>query len=175
MHVRSLFPLAVVTTLAVIGIVAADEEKVALDKLPKAVSEAVKKKFAGAELTGASKETENGKTVFEVSVKHKGHKMDVTVTEAGMIETIEKEIAAKDLPAGVRSAIDKKYPNATFKIVEEIIKVKDNKDTLDVYEVLLVSTDKKTMEVCVAPDGKITKEEEKREEEKKEVEKKDKK
>src|SRR5262245_4723675 len=90
----------------------ADEEKVALDKLPKAVSESVKKKFVGAELTGASKETENGKTSFEVSLKHKGQKMDVTVTEAGVIELIEKEISAKDLPAVVRSAIDKKHPNA---------------------------------------------------------------
>jgi hypothetical protein len=166
---RVLWPSAGLLTIVLVftGSARADEEKVALDKLPRAVADAVKKKFAGAELTGASKETENGKTIFEVSLKHKGQKMDVTVTADGHIEVIEKEIAAKDVPAAVRAALDKKYPKATVKIIEEIIKVKDGKDTLDVYEFLIVSADKKTVEVSIAPDGKITKEEEKKDEQKK--------
>jgi hypothetical protein len=161
---RISWPAMGIVGIAVFAAVAvrADEEKIAIDKLPKAVAESVKKRFSGAELTGASKETENGKTTFEVSLKHKGQKMDVTVTPTGVIELIEKEIAAKDLPQVVRTAIDKKYPKATFKIVEEIIKVKDDKDALDAYEILLVSMDKKTLEVSVAPDGKITREEEKK-------------
>src|SRR5205085_11412445 len=43
-----------------------EEEKVPLDKLPKAVTEAVKKKFPRAELVSAEKEKQDGKTVYEV-------------------------------------------------------------------------------------------------------------
>ena len=66
-----LLSLIVGIALTVLGAFAvwADEEKVPLDKLPKAVVEAVKEKFPKAELVSASKEDENGKTVFEVSIK----------------------------------------------------------------------------------------------------------
>ena len=46
----------------------------------------------------------------------------------------------------------------------EFIKVKDGKETLAYYEVLLVTADKKTLEVVVTADGKITKTEDKKEE-----------
>src|SRR5947209_5648528 len=42
----------------------ADEEKVPLDKVPKAVIEAVKKRFPRAELVGASTEKTGDKTVY---------------------------------------------------------------------------------------------------------------
>jgi hypothetical protein len=141
--------------------VRADEEKVPLDKLPKAVLEAAKKRFPKAEVTGASKETEDGKTVYEVELKEDGKKLDVTLTADGTIILIERQIDAKDLPKAVAEAIDKKYPKATFKIIEEVIKVKDGKETLDLYEALLVTADKMKVEVKVAPDGKITGEEKK--------------
>ena len=43
-----------------------------LDKLPKAVVEAVKKRFPKAEMIGAAKETEDGKTEYEVTIKDGG-------------------------------------------------------------------------------------------------------
>src|SRR5262249_40270653 len=122
----------------------ADEEKVPLDKLPKAVSDAVKKRFPGAELSGASKETENGKTVYEITLGHGGHKMDVTFGGDGQLQGIEKEISPKDLPKPVANALEGKYPKATHKTIEEVIKVKDGKEYLESYEVLLVTADKKT-------------------------------
>jgi hypothetical protein len=42
----------------------ADEEKVPLDKLPKAVVEAMKKRFPKAEIIEAAKEMEDGKTEY---------------------------------------------------------------------------------------------------------------
>ena len=48
-----------------------DEEKVALDKLPKTVVDAVKVRFPDAELKEASKETEKGKTTYEVGIVNK--------------------------------------------------------------------------------------------------------
>src|ERR1700676_2820543 len=57
---------AAVVVCALVGTAGAQEEKAPLDKLPKAVSGAVKKRFPKAEMASASKETEDGKTVFDV-------------------------------------------------------------------------------------------------------------
>jgi hypothetical protein len=147
----------------------AKEEKVALDKLPKAVTEAVKAKFEGAELVSASKEKEDGKEVFEVVIKHKGHNVEVTLTPEGKVVSVEKEIEAKDAPKVVTEALDAKYPKATVKKVEEV--TEDGKVT---YEFLIVTAEKKTVEVVIDPKGKVVKEEKKDKEEKKKEEKKDK-
>jgi hypothetical protein len=79
-----------------------DEEKVAIDKLPKAVVKAVKDRFPEAELKSAEKETENGKTVYDVEIKYKGANYEVAVTAGGEVTGYEKEIAAKDMPKGQR-------------------------------------------------------------------------
>lgn len=145
----------------------ADEEKIPLDKLPKAVMEAAKKRFPKAEMKDAAKETENGKTVYEVTFKEEGKNIDVTLTPEGVIETIEQEIDKKDLPKAVAEAIDAKYAKATYKMVEKVIKVTDGKEALDFYEAIVETADKKTWELQVAADGTIKKTEEKKEEEKK--------
>jgi uncharacterized membrane protein YkoI len=133
----------------------ADEEKIPLDKLPKAVLDAVKAKYPGAELKGAGKEEKNGKTIYEVSLKHKESSYDVSLTPDGKIIEVEKTIAAKDLPAPVAKAIEQKHPKSTIKKAEEITadgKVK--------YEAVIVTADKKTLEVVLDPSGKILEEEE---------------
>jgi uncharacterized membrane protein YkoI len=152
------FGLALVALLGLTALRAdeGNEEKVALDKLPKAVTDAVKAKFEGCELVAASKEKEDGKELYEVNVKHKGHKMDVTVTPEGKIVSVEKEIEAKDLPKAVSEALDAKYPKAKIRKVEE--ETKDGKVT---YEVLLVTAEKKTMEVVFDSKGKVVEEEKK--------------
>jgi hypothetical protein len=140
--------------------VRADEEKVPLDKVPKAVLEAVKKRFPKAEIVEAAKETADGKTEYEVTVKEAGKKIDVMLTPEGAITLIEKEIDVKDLPAPVKDALDKKYPKATYKIVEEVIKVTDGKEKLEYYEASLETADKKNLEVKVKPDGTFESEKE---------------
>jgi hypothetical protein len=137
----------------------AGEEKVSLDKLPRAVSDAVKKRFPSAELTKASKETEGGKTEYEVVIKDGGTKIDVIVDPSGVITAIEKTIAVGDLPKAVRAALDAKYAGATYHVAEEITKVKDGKEIFDCYEVVLTKSDKKKVEVQVGTDGRIKKEE----------------
>src|SRR6478672_7854261 len=101
-----------VLSVAVIAAAAAfaDEEMVPLDKLPAAVKDAVKKRFPKAEVKGASKEKENDKTVYEVTLKENGKNIDVSLTEAGAISLIEKEVAFKDLPKAVAATFEAKYP-----------------------------------------------------------------
>jgi uncharacterized membrane protein YkoI len=148
--------LIVIVTLAWLGLTApirADEEKIDLDKLPKEVTAAVKKKFPDAKLVGAEKEVEKDKTTYEVSLKNKDQKIDVILTPEGKIIAIEAEITAKDLPKEVSAALDKKYPKAKIKVIEKI--TKDEKTS---YEILL-DTDKKTVEVVFDPKGKMLQEE----------------
>ncbi len=64
----------------------------------------------------------------------------------------------------VAESLEKKYQKATYKIVEAVYAVKDGKENLDFYEVLLVTAEKKTIEVEILADGKIRAEEDKKEE-----------
>src|SRR5689334_4740830 len=136
-----------VALLVLTALASADEEKVPLDRVPKAVREAVKARFPDAELVSAEKETEGGRTVYEVAIKNKGQSIEVTATADGMILEIEKQIAARDLPGAVAKTLEEKYPRATYKIIEEVVKVKDGKEKLESYEVLLVTAGKKKLEV----------------------------
>ena len=136
----------------------ADEEKVPLADVPKAVLDAVKAKFPGAELTGAEKETEDGKTVFEIALKDKGCGVDVSVTPKGKIVEIERELAPADLPKPVAAAVEAKYPKATVKKAEETVEFEGNEEEKS-YEVVVVTAAKKTLELKVSPAGKILEEE----------------
>jgi len=89
------------------------------------------------------------------------------VTPEGRITTIEKEIAAKDLPKVVADALAKKYPGARIKLVEEIRKP----DKIEYYEALIVTAGKDTLEVSFDPSGKFLKEEKKNTKEKEKAKK----
>lgn len=139
------------------AVVADDEEKVDLDKLPKAVVDAVKQKFPNAKMVGAEKEVKDKKTLIEVNLKVGETVIDITLTEDGKIVEVEKSIAANDLPKDVAKALEEAYPHATYKKVEIIM---EGEKTF--YEVLLVANDKKTWEVKMDPMGKVIEKEEKK-------------
>jgi Putative beta-lactamase-inhibitor-like, PepSY-like len=143
-------------TLAALSGAATAEDKLPLDKLPKPVQKAIKARYPSAEVLYATKEQADGKTSYEVYMKHKGKGLDVTFSPAGAVEVVEQEIDAKDLPAKVRAAIDQKYPGAAFAKAEEISKAQGGKMVVDVYEVLFTTADKKQVEMTIAPDGKVT-------------------
>lgn len=151
------------TILAAFGftatsLVQATEEAVPLDKLPKAVVDTVKKRFPDLPMVKAEKETTNDKTVYEVSLKNKDRNIDVTLTPEGQIQSIEKEIGIQDVPKVVADAFNAKYDKAKVKMIEEIIHVKEGKESLDYYEFHLTTADNQTVEVLINPAGKITSE-----------------
>lgn len=151
----SLLLVVCVTHTLVFSHAFADDEKVPLDKVPSPVIDAVKKRFPKSEIVGAEKETENGKVTYEINLKDNGQNIDVILSAEGSIQTIEKEIAVKDLPKVVAEALAAKYPKAICKKYEEVYKVKDGKEALEYYEVLLDTENKKDIEVEITPDGKI--------------------
>lgn len=135
--------------------VGAEEEKVALDKLPKAVTDAVKKMFPKAELIGATKEEEDKEIEYEVTVKDGGKKIDITVDDKGKIEELEKEVDLKDLPKAVTESLEKNHPKAVRKSAEAVYEIEDGKEELEYYEVQVETADKKKIEVKIKADGKI--------------------
>jgi uncharacterized membrane protein YkoI len=133
------------------------DKKISLDEAPKAVQDAIKARFPGADVTSIEKENEGGKVVYDVELKHKGRKYEMDIQEDGTIIEIEKEIAARDLPEAVSKGIEARYPRATLKEVMEVYKVRGKDEKLAEYEVTLETADKKTVEVKVSLDGKTVK------------------
>src|SRR5262245_17095729 len=78
-----------------------DEEQCPLDKLPAKVTAAVKAKWPKGEMLSATKETEKGKTLYEVKVKDGESKIEAVLTEDGVFTEIEATIPVKDLPKAV--------------------------------------------------------------------------
>jgi uncharacterized membrane protein YkoI len=132
-------------------------EKIAPDKLPKKIMDAVKTRFPNAEITSAEKENEGGKVVYDIELTHKGRKYEMDIQEDGTVIEIEKQVDAKDLPEAVGKALKAKFPDATIKEIMEVNKVKGKDEKPDHYEVVLVTKDKKEMEVVVSLDGKSIK------------------
>ena len=136
-----------------------DEEKVALDKVPKPVLDAFKKKFPETKLTGATTEKEDGKTIFELQFTYKDHKYEAELMPDGTWIAIDKKIDAKELPKAVAKTLEDKYPKSKYDVIEEVSK----NDKIAHYEIELTTADKKKIEVLIDPMGKVIKEEKKEE------------
>jgi hypothetical protein len=89
---RALLAAVVLLSLATASARADDEKK--STKLPKAVAEAVKAKFPKTEITGVEKESDDGDTVYEVQLRNKKGRLEVTLTPKGGI--IKVEIKGKE-------------------------------------------------------------------------------
>ena len=139
--------LAALMGLSVLAVAArAGEEKIAVEKLPAAVKKAVKKKFPKAEIDGAAKEVEDGKTTYEVELEVKDRSVNVAMNADGTILEIEREIPFDELPKAVAKKLAAKYPGAKIEKVEEVTKGEDGPVH---YEVAI------TAEVVLTAKGKI--------------------
>jgi hypothetical protein len=159
--------LSVAFVLTTFARLRAGEEKLSPDQLPKAVLDAAKAKFADAKIVGATKEVEDGKPQYEVSIEKDGQHLVAIYTETGTLTAVEKTITAKELPKPVRRAIKQRYPKSKIKKVEEITK----EDKVAEYEALVITADKKTIEAVFDTTGKFVKEEQKESESKEKGEK----
>lgn len=137
------------------------EETIAVADVPAVVMSAVRTRFPTATATEASREVKDGKTFYEVTLKDGTRQIDVTSTAEGAVVEVEGALTENDLPAAVTRAIGAKYPGAKYRIVEDV-KTSDAAAPLSSYfEVLLETADKQFIEVQIAADGTILKEEKK--------------
>lgn len=132
-----------------------DKDKLDLDKIPKAVMDALKSKFPKAEIHKWTKAKEGDDIVYDIEFKQEGRKCEADIKENGVYINFEREIAAKDLPGAVKKAVEKLYPKATLKDIMEIIEVKGKDEKLDAYEITLATADGREVEVTIAPDGNV--------------------
>jgi hypothetical protein len=146
--------VAVVFVLPAALTCAGDEPK-DLDKIPKAVMDALKAKFPNARIDKWTKEKEDGKVVYDIEFKQDGRKAEADITEDGTILNFEKEFDAKDLPRAVTEAVQKKYPRSKLIEVMELTDIKGKKEVHGGFEIIVETADKKKVEVTVAKDGKI--------------------
>src|SRR5262245_54327498 len=135
--------------------VRAQEEVVPQDKIPKAVMTALLGKFPRAKIDKCTKAKEGEDVVYDIEFKQDGRKCEADIKENGTYINYELAIDAKDLPKAVRDAIEKKYPKATLKEIMEEKEVHGKEERLSAYEVVLVTAEKKELEVRLSPEGKI--------------------
>ena len=128
-------------------------------EVPKAVTEAVKKKYPDARIVSAKQEQErkDGKAVYSVSVARGKQEMDIDVDSDGKIVSEEASIEPSAAPEQVQKALkDSKYGAWKVKHVERV--VLDEKDS-DAHFEILVEKGKEQKELVFAPDGRLEKEE----------------
>ena len=129
------------------------ETAVAIRQLPRIVLRAVNTKFPDAKMLEAMKDVDHQGTSYDVLIVHKSQKINVTVLENGDVDSFEKEITVKDLPAAVVTAIAKAHPKSVYKKIEACYEVDAGKDVFEHYAVDLETAGKKQATVNYNADG----------------------
>jgi hypothetical protein len=155
--VKQLINSVVLSALLLVwtGAQAQEEDKSDANQIPKMVMDGLKAKFPKAEIDKWTKEKEGEIVLYDIEFRQEGQKFEADIKEDGTIHNWEKAITGKDIPAAVRRAVEKKYPKASMKEIMEITAVKNGRDELEGYEIVLKTGAKKDVEVTVAPDGTI--------------------
>ena len=109
-----------------------------LNQVPKAVRDAVLKKFPDAKPQDAHQGIdENKKPYIDVHILAGSRKVWITCEPSGAIRTIDREITLQELPSAVAAALQRKYPKTTVRLVNEIIE-----GPSPVYDVALTANKK---------------------------------
>lgn len=143
--------IAALAGLFLAGICSAQEKKIKRSDLPPAVEKVAAEASKGATVKGYSKETENGKTTYEVEMVVNGHTKDVELDTTGAIVEIEEEAAMDSLPANVKAGLSEKAAGGKILKVETLTKG----GKLVAYEAKVRSAAGKKSEIQVGPDGKL--------------------
>jgi uncharacterized membrane protein YkoI len=131
----------------------AAEKKIAVQKLPPAVQQTVKEQSKDATIVGVTKETEKGKTVYELETKKaNGQTRDLMIDAAGAVLSVEEEVALDSIPAPARAALEKAAAGAKIVRVESVTEGKQVS-----YEAEIDKKGKKSS-VTAKADGTLAKE-----------------
>jgi hypothetical protein len=91
-----------------------------LNQVPKAVMNAVLAKFPAAKPQSAALGAEDNRPFVDVHILLNNQKIWITCDPKGPIRIIDREITLKNLPAAVTAALNKKYPQAKIRLLNEI-------------------------------------------------------
>jgi len=129
------------------------ETKVKLESMPAAVQDTVKEQTKSATLVGLRKETEKGKTVYEIETKVNGKTRDLLVNGTGAVIETEEEVDIDSIPAPAKAAILKKAGSGAIQMVEKLTAGSDVS-----YEGHVRTKTGRNIEVGVNADGSVHKE-----------------
>lgn len=149
--------MLVVACMGTVGAWAAlgeDEQKIPLDQVPAKVKAAVVAKFPNGKMESAEKEIEKGKTSYEIALSLEGSKVEVIVSEEGVIQEVERQIEPTAIPKSVMAALKAKHPDPAIKKAEEVTKGGET-----FFEVVVSSAGGKDVEVKLGAEWKIVSEE----------------
>jgi hypothetical protein len=118
-------------------------------KLPPAIDKVFKEKWPNAVAKNVSKESDAGKTVYEVESVDAGRRRDINFYADGTFLLYEEELKASEVPAVVLEAVTKRYPKAKITLWERLYTIKDNSANYE-FGISGVSGVK---EVILTPDG----------------------
>ena len=141
--------IAIFACFAGAAMASAQETKIRRADLPAAVEKTVADASKGATIKGFSKETEHGKTSYEVEMVVNGRSNDVEIDATGAIVEVEEEVALSSLPTNVAAGLNAKAAGGKIVKVESLTK----NGKLVAYEAKVEASGKKH-EIQVGPDGK---------------------
>ena len=150
--------LTVAGLLAVLGpasVTRAQEGEIPVDRVPEAVMRAAKAKFPGAKVKQASEETEDGKTIYSLEMKHRRHNLDVSFEGDGTVVQAETAVPQKELPKPLLRAVASQYPGASLRHAGAVRKGPGLKKTVDYYELSLLIGGNRPRVVKVDPKGNV--------------------
>jgi len=108
------------SVLVVSGTFSRPEHKIGKKNVPVAVLKAFEKTYPKATARGYAKETENGRTEFEIESREGSIARDVSFDGTGSIISVEETLPAADLPEPVHAALMKDYPKAKILKCEKV-------------------------------------------------------
>jgi len=126
-----------------------------IDMIPRPVLETLNTKFPNAVISKWTKENEDSLIIYDIEFEKDGLKLETDIKVDGTIHNWEKQIELEEVPKPVKDAVEKKYPKYIPEEIMMITAIIDGKDVLEGYEIVLLTSDNKKVEVTVAPDGKI--------------------
>lgn len=118
------------------------EETLAEAAVPKAVVAAAKKKYPGASVIRYERESDEGKTLYEVKMKQGERQFDAKYTAEGTLIEEEEILREADLPPAVRAAF-KKSPQGKAPIHQVERVAKPGKNSPPIYEIEVLLDGKK--------------------------------
>jgi uncharacterized membrane protein YkoI len=127
------------------------DEKVALDALPPAVLDAIKKAFPQSTLTAAELQNQDSDPTYTVDGVVGGRHFNLDITKEGQVVEWKQQIKVEQLPAVVADAVKAAAPDGTITSAEQ-----QHKNQRALYAVQL-QTAGKGLKLTLAEDGKVLK------------------
>ncbi len=126
-----------------------------LSRVPPEVAKAFEARFPGAKIKKWTQETENGVVIYDFEFSKSGKKLEADLRADGTIQNWEEQLKVGEVPEKARAAVETSCPGAVWHEVMRVNTVKEGKDALVGYEILMEMLDSTNVEVMVSPEGKI--------------------